>query len=102
MSVVNDFFNDPVEYAHYREREMICWERVSKQEGFLKKGWEEGWREGWKEGWKEGWREGLKKGWEEAINKVVSRTSVARAAYLFDMSEAEIREIVARVGSSAS
>ena len=90
MSVVNDFFNDPVEYARYRDREMIRRDRVSEQEGFLKKGWEEG------------WREGRKKGWEEAINKVVSRTSVARAAYLFDMSEAEIREIVARVGSSAS
>ena len=82
MSVVNDFFNDPVEYARYRDREMIRRDRISEQEGLLKKGREEGWK--------------------KAINKVVSQTSVAEAARVFEMSEAKIREIVARIGIGAS
>ena len=90
MAATNTFFNDPAEYARYRDREMIRRDRISEQEGLLKKGIEKG------------LEKGLEKGWEKAINKVVSQTSVAEAARVFEMSETKIREIVARVGIDAS
>ena len=79
MAVANDFFNNPTEYRHYLDREMIRRDRVSEREGLLAEGREEE-------------RENL------VLNALKNMPNLKNVATLLNVSLTEIQRIAAKHG----